>query len=338
MPLQAKFGGLEIVAVRRDDRLSRADSGGRRLAVPEHRLALHGTGGGGPDDRPAALPDDRLQVHHAAVGRQILEVEEPPLAGGRVDQCALMRAVDGRPALVEDDAILIGTGDLPGPEDRLPSGGHATGRSKDIIPAVALVKFRALQRFITLELVAIDHHTVVLLDPGAVRTEPQQGEHVVETCAALRPGMDQVQPAIVVPQRAGIDQAPAAAHEHRGRPRTARIRRRDDIESEIRVRIIDPEPSRVLADRRRPNPLARLRLRKGRFRHQPRQGVTREAPVHQVDGVKNGETGDMAEARRRHPVIVTRPDGIRVGVIGVQDGIAVRAVAEVGDPRRSRHG
>jgi len=43
------------------------------------------------------------------------------------------------------------------------------------------------------------------------------------------------------------------------------------------------------------------------------------------------------ETRRCHPEIVAVPDHVRVGIVGVDDGVRLRAVAVVGDPRIGAH-
>ena len=64
----------------------------------------------------------------------------------RVDQRALVRTVDVGRALREHDALFIGSVDAPRTKDRLPSLLDAARRREDVVPAVALVQLRTLER------------------------------------------------------------------------------------------------------------------------------------------------------------------------------------------------
>ncbi len=62
------------------------------------------------------------------------------------------------------------------------------------------------------------------------------------------------------------------------------------------------------------------------------QGVPDERPVDQVAGVQERQPGGPAEAGRGEVVVRADADYVRVGPVGVQHGVAVRAVPEVGGP------
>ena len=60
----------------------------------------------------------------APVDARVLEMDEPPSAVGRVDERALVGAVDARASLREDDPVLVGAEDASRTEDGLPTRGH----------------------------------------------------------------------------------------------------------------------------------------------------------------------------------------------------------------------
>src|SRR5687768_5556000 len=90
--------------------------------------------------RPVVLPHHRLQVDEPPVGVGVLKVQEPPVTPRRVDERALMRAVDVAGTLREHDAILVGALHRTRAKYRLPPLFHPTGGGEDVIPAIALVE------------------------------------------------------------------------------------------------------------------------------------------------------------------------------------------------------
>ena len=60
--------------------------------------------------------------------------------------------------------------------------------------------------------------------------------------------------------------------------------------------------------------------------------VPDEFPVHQVVGVENGQAGRAFETGSHHVEVFAHADDVGVGVVGVQDGILVGAIAVVGYP------
>src|SRR5687768_14418941 len=89
------------------------DARDARLAMTEDGLAHAVAIRVDAHERPAVLPLHGLKVDDAAVRLCFLEVDEPPfLSIGRVDERALVRAVDGRGALLEDDLRLVRTVDV----------------------------------------------------------------------------------------------------------------------------------------------------------------------------------------------------------------------------------
>ena len=64
------------------------------------------------------------------------------------------------------------------------------------------------------------------------------------------------------------------------------------------------------------------------------QGVVDDLPVYQVFGVEDGKAGGTLERRGRHVIVLARgPDtDIGIGIVGIDHGIGVSAVAIVGTP------
>src|SRR5581483_9511577 len=62
------------------------------------------------------------------------------------------------------------------------------------------------------------------------------------------------------------------------------------------------------------------------------EAVSDELPTHQISRVQDGKSGNSVEARGRHVEVVADPNHVRVGVVGVQNRVAVAAVAVIGDP------
>ena len=105
LPLQAQSPIVELVArLGRDDGMTCAHA---RLSERGNRFARAVAVRIGADHRPVVLPGHRLQVDDAPVRAAVLEVQEPRFARRRVDPRALVRAVDGRRALLEDDPVLV---------------------------------------------------------------------------------------------------------------------------------------------------------------------------------------------------------------------------------------
>jgi hypothetical protein len=57
-----------------------------------------------------------------------------------------------------------------------------------------------------------------------------------------------------------------------------------------------------------------------------------QGPVDEISGVQDRETRHVAEAGGCHPVVVTDPNDVGVGVVRVKDRIDEGAVSEVGGP------
>ena len=83
--------------------------------------------------RPTVLPAHGLEVDHPAKRVQLLKMQEPPLASGRIDNSSLVGSVDPGGASLKHDFALIGAIDIPGAEDSLPATPDATFRDAQVV-------------------------------------------------------------------------------------------------------------------------------------------------------------------------------------------------------------
>ena len=243
-----------------------------------------------------------------------------------------MGAVDRGSSLIHHDSLLVGTPDVPRSKNRLPTRFHSPRRGKDIIPTVALVKFRAFQRGATRKVVTLDDVPEIILHLGAAVIEPQKGEGILDPGAALCPGIHKVDLAFLIPDRAGIDKALASFDQRGSRPWALRIRGGDHINSKIGIRVINPVFAVVKSEGGSPHTAAMPGHGKILLRYKSGQCMTNQVPVHQILGVQHRESRNMIETRCRHPVIIADPDGIGIRVVGLENGVFVGAVAQVGHP------
>jgi hypothetical protein len=91
----------------------------------------------------------------------------------------------------------------------------------------------------------------------------------------------------------------------------------------------DPEFAAVKTDGRRPDATAGLHLAIARVGH-VLDRVVDERPIDKVARVQDRQSRRAVEAGGDQPEIVTVPDDVRIGIVGVDDRIAVRAVAGIG--------
>ena len=97
-----------------------------------------------PHLKPVILPTGRLQMNHTPQDRGLLKVIEPPLSVGRIHQSTLMRTIHSCGTLLQHDLTLIGTIDVTGTKNRLPSLSYSTFRDNQVIPAMTLEELRPL--------------------------------------------------------------------------------------------------------------------------------------------------------------------------------------------------
>ena len=332
LPLQPELRPVERVGgLRHGDRSGAADAG---FSIRENGLAGAVAVRVEADDGPVVMPGHGLEMHDAAEGAAVLEMKKPILAGGRVDPRALVGAVDGGAALREHDAMLVGAVEMFRAEDRLVAGRDTAGGREDIIVAVALVEFRAFERAPAGDFVGVDDDLARVQGLAAVGAEPAQRQEVGDARTALGPAVNEIELAVVVPEGAGIDQAPAGKDEFGRRPGAGGIGGGGEIDAEVGVRIRDPVFAGVIPQGRRPDTLAVPRPGKMIDGRLLGEDVVDDGPVDEICGVQDRQAGSGEETRRDQIEIVPDADRIGIRVVGEQHGVFIRAVAKIGNPRR----
>ena len=182
--------------------------------------------------------------------------------------------------------------------------------------------------------VAVEHEHGLRYGALAVGAEFEDGDDAVESCATGRPGVCEIHLAVLVPQRHGVYHAASGLNEHRLAPFAPRVGCLCHEYAEVRVAPVDIVHAVVPAYARRPHAfaVARRGVVEVVGRH-GRQCVVDYLPVHEVGAVEYRQPRRAREARRRHPVVALgTAHGIRVGIVGEDNGIFIHAVAEVGHP------
>jgi len=281
------------------------------------------------DDGPSVAPRERLQVHDAAIGHAVLEMDEPRLAGVQLHPCALVRPVDVGVALGHNDAVLVGAVDVPRAQDGLPAGGHAPRRGEDGVEAIALVKLGPFDGGMLLG--AVKHDPSSVQQRAAIGAHPADLQPVLDPRAAPGERVDQVGLPVIIPKRAGIDPAPGCLHLVQGRPRSQGIGGRAHEDAFVGRAEEHPEPAVMVADAGGPRSAPVSRGVVG-GEGQPVEDVGHDAPIDQVSGVQHRQAGEAVEAGRDHIEVVPMAGHIGIGVVGKEDGVAIRAIAAIRHP------
>ena len=95
------------------------------------------------NDRPAILPDYRLQMDDSAISPAILKMQKPFFTAFRIHQRPLMRSIDRRITLMHHNPFLIRPIYLFGAQYRLPSCGYSARGRKNGIPSIPLIHLRS---------------------------------------------------------------------------------------------------------------------------------------------------------------------------------------------------
>src|SRR6266403_1196328 len=88
-----------------------------------------------------------------AVRGRGLKMYEPPISGWRVHERALVRTVDGSVALRKNHFVFIRAEHVPRPKNNLPAGRDAARGSRNVVPAISLMKLGTFQSGMTLRIV-----------------------------------------------------------------------------------------------------------------------------------------------------------------------------------------
>ena len=250
----------------------------------------------------------------------------------------LMRAVDVGLSLCQYNLMFIRPIRRFRAHGQLEARGHTACRTHDPVPAVTLIELRTLAGTV-LRAVAIEHDHRLSDSLLAICRHFPDRQHTGEFRARISPAVHQIAPSVVIPKGCRIDIALALDHADRLFPLTGRILGLHHIDTIVRVTPIDIVFAVVVAYRGRPDTIAVLWRREVLFqlgitRIERLQGMTHNLPVHQIPGVQDGQSGDTVKRRGRHIVILTAGThaDIRIGIIRVDHGIGIGAVAIVGRP------
>lgn len=88
----------------------------------------------------------------------------------------------------------------------------------------------------------------------------------------------------------------------------------------------------MVADRRCPYAFAVLRLAEERVGPLPVERMTDDLPVHEILGMKDGQSGNTVKTARRQIIVFADSDGVRITIVGKEHGIFIHAVAQVRIP------
>jgi hypothetical protein len=105
-------------------------------------------------------------VHDPTIDSGILKMQKPPFALRRIDKGALMRPVDRRGALVQNNSVLVRPENVSRPQNSLPACRNAAGRSQNIIPAVTLQKLGTLDCVVAMRF--MENHPAFAKKMGAI--------------------------------------------------------------------------------------------------------------------------------------------------------------------------
>ena len=80
------------------------------------------------------------------------------------------------------------------------------------------------------------------------------------------------------------------------------------------------------ANARRPCSVAVLRCPVDVYRRLALESMTDQLPMHKIFGVQNRQPGNSIETRRNQIKVVIDSNDIRVGIVGVENGIVIAPV------------
>ena len=155
------------------------------------------------DDWPVIFPCYRLHVGDSSVHSGVLKMNKPFFAGRSVYKSALVRSVDVGGTLVQDNFFFVRTIKIFGTEYGLPTVFYASGRSKNVIVAVFLIKLWTFDGRICF--CTIIEECIIADGAFSVRSDLENAKNTVETNAALGITMDNIGSTVIIPDRAWVD-------------------------------------------------------------------------------------------------------------------------------------
>ena len=276
------------------------------------------------DHGPVILPVHGLQVDDASQRVVLLEVEEEPFALRRVDHRSLVRSVDVGRAAFEHHALLIRAVDALRAQDGLPPLGDAPFGDAEVVVPVALVNLRALR------------HRSAVDGPSLVEQTGAVGTHAVDddgTCAV--DAASEVRLPVIVPEGARVFPLGHVADVRQGTPRPGGVGGVGHEESLVGCAEENPELPVVVADGRCPRAAGIAFVRVPAREVEAAVDLGEEAPVDHVVRDEHLHAQEV-EVGGDHVVLLAHTDDVGVGVVSVEDGVDVCAIALVAPSVRRR--
>ena len=254
-------------------------------------------------------------MYQTTVGAYILKVHKPVFSGRCVYPTSLMRAVDGRLTLCQHRFPFIRAIYVFRTKHYLPACGNPTCRMEDVVITVAFIEFRTFARlvcFVTIEYDARrgDGFRCFLVQLAYSDNAFQSG---TATCVSVY----QIDSAVFVPQRTGVDNAFSGLYQYRFTPRTFRF---GSFRHECTLVGVAPEYIEftvVMADTRSPHAVSVFRTFVVYRWNGIGKSCSHDAPVYQVFGMKNLKPRNAVEAGRSQIIIFSHTAYVRVGIIGI---------------------
>ena len=249
-------------------------------------------------------------------------MQEPPLAGRRIHDGALVGAVDLRGTGLQHDLSLVWTIQILGAEDGLPAATDAAFRDAQVVIPVPFMDFRPFR-----DGAAVNRHAVVQ------QFLPVRRHLMDDNGAGAVEAVPQVGLSVLIPEGARILPMVNGLHAVEGFPRACRVRGGTHEQAFVRRAEIDIEPPVVVADAGRPRAPGIVFVRVPARQVESVIDLGDECPVDQIDRFQHLHAHEM-EVRGDQVIAVADADGIGVGVIREQGRVQVTAVARVAPGNR----
>lgn len=140
-----------------------------------------------------------------------------------------MRAIDGGVTLFENNFIFVGAINLARTQNRLPTSGNPARRCQDVIPTVHFQEFGAFERWTFFGL--MKYNFALAQQLGTVWRHGADPQLMFDVRPGAGISVDQIRLAVVVPERAGINQTLAGVDQMRLGPLAGGMVGGDDVDA-----------------------------------------------------------------------------------------------------------
>ena len=313
LPLQAQLWTVKLVGSGRE----RGGGGRKGLGPHTDGFAYSIAVDVDTHQRPIVLPAGRLKVEHTAIGRGRLEVQEPPLPVGGIDQSPLMRSVDVSGTFLQHNLPLVGSIDIARAEHRLPATADTALRNNQVIPAIALEELGTFSHG-----TLVNRNTIVQQLPSVGR-HPMDDDRSGTMATAAKVGLT-----IVVPEGTGVFPLLNLLDLAEWFPRTGRVGSRSHEQSFIGRTYVYPELTVMVANGRSPGTTGIVAVGVPPGEVHTAVHLTQQSPVDKIIRLQHLHTQPV-EIAADHIVFLAYPNDIRVRIVGIQHRILVSTIALV---------